>query len=65
MSVLFGLQGDEAVREASAVARVVSGWKEHFTACEVTPADIELYAQQIDRPFLREQREGMAEPRQP
>jgi serine/threonine-protein kinase HipA len=65
MSVLFGLKGDEAVREASAVARVVSGWKEHFTACEVTPADIELYAQQIDRPFLREQREGMAAPRQP
>ena len=60
MSVLFGLKRDQAVREARAVAQVVSGWKEHFAACEVTAADIELYAQQIDRPFLREQRAGMA-----
>lgn len=56
MSTLFGLKSDEAAGEARAVAQVVSGWKEHFGACEVTPADIELYAEQIDRPFLREQR---------
>jgi len=65
MSALFGLKSDAAAQETREVARVVSGWKEHFTACGVTPADIELYAQQIDRPFLREQREGMAAPRQP
>ena len=66
MSTLFGLKGDEAAREAGAVAQVVSGWQEHFTACAVTPADIELYAQQIDRPFLREQRAAaMAARRQP
>jgi serine/threonine-protein kinase HipA len=57
MSSLFALKGGEAAQEASAVAQVVSGWKEHFAACGVRPADIDLYAQQIDRPFLREQRE--------
>jgi serine/threonine-protein kinase HipA len=57
MSAVFGLKKDEAVKEARMVARVVSGWKEHFAACEVTAADIELYAEQIDRPFLRNQRE--------
>lgn len=56
MSALFALQSEEAVSEARAVAQVVSGWQEHFAACGVTPADIELYAAQIDRPFLREQR---------
>ena len=57
MSTLFGLKGDEAQHEARGVAQAVSGWREHFAACKVTPADIELYAEQIDRPFLREQRE--------
>ena len=57
MSALFGLKRDEARREIRAVAQVVSGWKEHFAGCGVTSADIELYAEQIDRPFLREQRE--------
>jgi serine/threonine-protein kinase HipA len=66
MSALFGLKSDEAAREAGAVAQVVSGWREHFAACGVTPADIALYAEQIDRPFLRGQREGaMAARRQP
>ncbi|MGH8325962.1 MAG: type II toxin-antitoxin system HipA family toxin, partial [Steroidobacteraceae bacterium] len=64
MSALFGLKSDAAAQEARAVAQVVSGWKEHFTACAVTPADIELYAEQIDRPFLREQRAGMVARRQ-
>ena len=57
MSAQFGLKKDEAVQEARVVARVVGAWKEHFTACGVTAADIELYAEQIDRPFLRDQRE--------
>jgi serine/threonine-protein kinase HipA len=57
MSELFGLGGDEAVNEARAVAQVVSGWREHFMAGGVAPGDIRLYAEQIDRPFLREQRE--------
>ena len=44
------------VREVRAVTRVVDGWKEHFKSCGVTAGDIELYAEQIDRPFLRDQR---------
>jgi len=57
MSGLFALGKEEAVREVRAVARVVSGWKEHFTACGVSAGDVEQYAAQIDRPFLLEQRE--------
>jgi serine/threonine-protein kinase HipA len=57
MSALFGLRKDEAASEVRTVAAVVSRWKEHFAACGVTPQDIEYYAAQIDRPFLRQQRE--------
>ena len=64
MSSLFALTSDEAAKEVGAVAQVVSTWKEHFAACGVAPADIELYAEQIDRPFLRDQREqALAEAR--
>jgi len=66
MSALFALNREEARREVRAVAQVVSGWKEHFAGCGVTPADISLYAEQIDRPFLREQRDdAMAAHRRP
>jgi len=56
MSPMYGLTKNEAVKEAQAVAQTVDAWKEHFTACGVTRGDIDLYAQQIDRPFLRDQR---------
>ena len=56
MSQLFGLSANQAVQEVRAVARVVNGWKEHFTGCGVTAGDIEQYAAQIDRPFLKDQR---------
>jgi serine/threonine-protein kinase HipA len=56
MSLMFSLGKDDAVSEARAVARVVGGWKEHFKSCGVTSGDIDLYAEQIDRPFLRDQR---------
>jgi serine/threonine-protein kinase HipA len=56
MSLMFSLGKDEAVREVRTVARVVGGWKEHFKSCGVTSGDIDLYAEQIDRPFLRDQR---------
>jgi serine/threonine-protein kinase HipA len=46
------------------VARVVSGWKEHFKKSGVASGDIDLYAEQIDRAFLRDQRnESTAAPR--
>lgn len=57
MASLFALRSDDAAKEVAAVAQVVSSWKEHFAACGVASTDIELYAEQIDRPFLREQRE--------
>jgi serine/threonine-protein kinase HipA len=57
MAALFGLKKGEAASEARAVAAVVSEWQEHFAACGVTQRDIEYYAAQIDRPFLREQRQ--------
>ena len=60
MSALFGLKKDDAESEIRAVAAVVSGWKEHFSVCGVTPRDIDYYAAQIDRPFLREQREAVS-----
>jgi serine/threonine-protein kinase HipA len=56
MSPMYGLAKDAAVKEAQAVARAVDGWRQHFTACGVTGGDIDLYAEQIDRPFLRDQR---------
>jgi serine/threonine-protein kinase HipA len=56
LSQMYGLAKNEAVKEAQAVAHVIDGWKQHFTACGVTRGDIDLYAEQIDRPFLRDQR---------
>ena len=56
MASMFALRKDDAVSELRAVTRVVDGWKEHFKACGVTAGDIDLYAEQIDRPFLRDQR---------
>ena len=56
LSRMFSLDEDAAVKEARKVARVVDGWKEHFSKVGVTGTDIELHAEQIDRPFLRDQR---------
>jgi len=56
MSPMYGLTKNEAAKEAQAVAQVIDGWKEHFAASGVTGGDIDLYAEQIDRPFLRDQR---------
>jgi serine/threonine-protein kinase HipA len=59
MSQMFGLAKNEAVKEAQAVAQVIDGWQQHFMECGVTRGDIELYAEQIDRPFLRDQRSAL------
>lgn len=53
---LFSLKRDEAAQEVRRVARVVSGWKKHFAGCGVRPRDLDELAEQLDRPFLREQR---------
>jgi serine/threonine-protein kinase HipA len=60
LSHLYGLAKSEAVAEARAVAQVVDGWKQHFAACGVTHGDIDLYAEQIDRPYLRDQRRELS-----
>jgi serine/threonine-protein kinase HipA len=59
MARMFSLDQDAAVKEARKVARVVDGWKEHFRKIGVTRNDIDLHAEQIDRPFLLEQRQEM------
>jgi serine/threonine-protein kinase HipA len=55
----FSLGSARAREEVEKVVAVVNGWRAHFAACGVTSGDIELLAEQIDRPFLREQREEM------
>lgn len=59
-SRLFALGRDEGVAEIRAVARIVDRWREHFASAGVTPGDIALYSEQIDRPFLRDQRAEFA-----
>jgi serine/threonine-protein kinase HipA len=56
LSQMYGLAKNEAFKEAQGVARVIDGWKQHFITCGVTRGDVDLYAEQIDRPFLRDQR---------
>lgn len=58
MARYFALDAKQARAEIRKVAGVVSRWKEHFAKCGVHKRDIALYAEQIDRPFLREQREA-------
>lgn len=60
MSRLFSLDMDGAVEQAAIVVRVVNRWKEHFKRIGVTQGDIDLYAEQIDRPFLSDQRKEFA-----
>lgn len=55
-----GRHQDRADEQAQTVARAVDGWQQHFAACGVRHADIDLYAEQIDRPYLREQRREFA-----
>lgn len=54
----FSLTLAQARGVVQEVARVVSGWREHFKGQGVTARDLALLAEQIDRPFLREQREA-------
>lgn len=58
MGSQFGLPRAEAAREVRKVTRAVAGWRKHFGECGVARQDIAMLAEQIDRPFLREQREG-------
>ena len=59
MAQLFSLDSDAAMREVRAVAKVLDGWKEHFRQCGVTASDVKLLAEQVDRPFLLDQRKDV------
>jgi hypothetical protein len=56
MATQFGLKRDAAVQQAREVARIVRRWTTHFANAGVSARDLEYHAAQIDRPFLREQR---------
>jgi serine/threonine-protein kinase HipA len=60
MAQLFDLNEDQAVLQMRRVARVVSGWRQHFASCGVAQRDIAFLAEQIDRPFLADQRREYA-----
>ncbi len=59
-ATLFGLTPKEAQDAARQVAAVCSKWQDHFTACNVTPRDIDLLTPHIDRQFLKDQRTALA-----
>jgi len=60
MAELFALDDGEARAAVRRVARAVAGWRKHFAECGVTRRDIEYLAEQIDRPFLEDQRDELA-----
>jgi serine/threonine-protein kinase HipA len=57
MAELFALDEKDARAAIRRVARAVGGWRTHLESCGVTPRDIEYLAEQIDRPFLKDQRD--------
>lgn len=52
----FALSPQDAKATVSEICQVTSSWKEHFMDCGVSSADIDSLAEQIDRPFLKDQR---------
>lgn len=59
MAALFALTPAQTTREIRRVTKAVSGWRAHFHACGVTKNDVTLLADQIDRPFLKQQRDDV------
>jgi serine/threonine-protein kinase HipA len=56
MAQLFELNEKQAAAQVRRVVRVVAGWRRHFAGSGVTRRDLDLLAEQIDRPFLADQR---------
>lgn len=52
----FGLRREDAIHEVRHVCQAVEGWKQHFRSEGVAGEDLALLKNQIDRPFLAEQR---------
>jgi serine/threonine-protein kinase HipA len=59
MCAQFGLKRDAAVVQAREVATIVRRWTTHFANEGVSARDLEYHEAQIDRPFLREQRQAL------
>lgn len=59
LSRQFWLEPKAALAHAADVARVVEGWRAHFTRAGVPAELVERLGVAIDRPFLREQRAGL------
>lgn len=57
MAPLFALKKSAAIQQVREVVAVVNDWQKHYAECGVTRGDIDLYAEQIDRPFLLQQRQ--------
>jgi serine/threonine-protein kinase HipA len=55
---LFGLSDTDARKDIRWVARVINGWRAHFAACGVRPADLDFLSSQIDRTDLLGQRQA-------
>lgn len=55
----FGLTSIQAKAIAAEVARAVDGWRPHFARSGVSANDIALLETQIDRPFLKTQRQAL------
>jgi serine/threonine-protein kinase HipA len=53
----FGLSPKQAQQELRVVAKTVSNWQSHFRAVGVSDSDMAQVSEQVDRPFLRAQRE--------
>jgi serine/threonine-protein kinase HipA len=56
MAAMFSLTKKTAAEEVREVVGVVDQWKQHFKKEGVTAGDIDLYAEQIDRAYLADQR---------
>lgn len=56
----FGLKRSDAEAQVRQVAAAVSNWKAHFAGAGVRASDVESLAQQLDRPFLADQRRAWA-----
>lgn len=54
----FGLKKSDAIAQVRQVCAAVAQWQAHFARAGVSAADIASLAQQIDRPFLRDQRQA-------
>lgn len=54
----FGLTQVEATEEVKLVCRVVNSWQKHFIKMGITGQDLAQLSAQIDRPFLKQQRQA-------